>query len=367
MTRSRQLEVDRLFDEAERSRACLTLVSGKNRQLIRRRIAGGKAFAPLGGMYVRADYWRALSFDEKVLHKVRALQRQHPDWVFCNATAAVAHGLEISYEAMRTIHVGTKRLGPSSSSHRIVRHVLGDERHTDASRIQVTPLDDTIFDCLRSMDFERGLAAADSYLRLTGRTRTDLAMLIDGHGGGYPGIRQARITASWADGRAENGGESVARARMIELGFMVPELQVWVDNRLDPSSPYRVDFHFLLPSGTVVVGELDGSEKYSDPSMTRGAPPVKIMRRERLRESRISLGGAVVMRFSYEEMMDDPFFVRLLTGFGIPRACLARPVNAHVATLPRPRPSTATRMARRERLQRRAVPGFTVITAHMGR
>lgn len=366
MTRSRQLEVDEFFAKAERSRACLARVSGKNRQLICRRIAKGRVFAPLSGMYVRSEYWKSLSLEEMALHKARALQRQHPDWIFCNTTAAVAHGLEISYESMRTIHVGTKRRGPSSSSHRTVRHVLGNDGHTDVAGIRATSLDDTIFDCLRSMDFERGLAAADSYLRLTGRTRADLVELIDSHKGGYPGIRQARITAAWADGHAENGGESVARARLIGLGFMVPELQVWVENRLDPNHPYRVDFYFPLPNGTVVVGELDGSDKYSNPSMTRGASPVKVMQRERLRESRISLGGAVVMRFSYEEMMDELFFVRLLIGFGIPREHLSRPVHAHFATS-RSRLSTATRMARQARLQRRVIPGFTVLTAHMER
>jgi len=367
MTRSRQLEVDALFAKAEKRRACLTLVSGKDRQLIRRRIAKGRAFAPLSGMYVRSGYWRALSSEEMALHKARALQQLHPSWIFCSTTAAIAHGLEISYEAMRTIHAGTKRLRPSSSSYRVARHMLGDERHVDVAGIRVTPLDDTIFDCLRSMDFERGLAAADSYLRLTGRTRADLIELIDSRKGGYAGIQQARITAAWADGRAENGGESVARARMIEFGFMVPELQVWIDNHLDPGNPYRVDFRFLLPDGTMVVGEFDGSGKYSNSSMTRGASPVKVMQRERLRESRISLGGAVVMRFSYEELMDDLFFIRLLTEFGIPRECLARPVHARFAASPRPRPSTATRMMRRGQLQRRAVPGFTVITAHIDR
>lgn len=42
------------------------------------------------------------------------------------------------------------------------------------------------------------------------------------------------MTLMHADGRSENGGESVVRAIILELGFAEPDLQVEIE---DPSTP----------------------------------------------------------------------------------------------------------------------------------
>ena len=104
---------------------------------------------------------------------------------------------------------------------------------------------------------------------------------------------------------------------MIELGFMIPELQVELDDPLEPGRVYRVDFLWVLPDGAVVVGELDGAWKYV--SKERGASAaIKAMRKERLRESRLSLTGVRVLRFSYEQAIDRAYMHRSLTCAGIP-------------------------------------------------
>ena len=63
------------------------------------------------------------------------------------------------------------------------------------------------------------------------------------------------------DGRtaeARNGGESMARAIMIDLGFVPPDLQVEICDLDESDQVVAVDFHWMLPDGGVVVGELDG-------------------------------------------------------------------------------------------------------------
>ena len=53
--------------------------------------------------------------------------------------------------------------------------------------------------------------------------------------------------------------------------------------------------------------------------MTSGRSVVDVMADERLRESRMSISGAKVMRFSFADVRNQLFFVHLLETFGVPR------------------------------------------------
>ena len=89
-----------------------------------------------------------------------------------------------------------------------------------------------------------------------------------------------------------------ARATMIMLGFAVPDLQIECHDPMNPSKVIRVDFYWTLSDGTVIIGELDGKQKYVDPAMTKGKDLVRILSDERLRESRLSINGARIVRFT---------------------------------------------------------------------
>ena len=68
----------------------------------------------------------------------------------------------------------------------------------------------------------------------------------------------------------------MARAMMIRLRYVLPQLQVWVANPLDPGHLFRVDGMWVLPDGTIVVLEVDGMAKRQDESMTRGRSQERI-------------------------------------------------------------------------------------------
>ncbi|MBQ6523099.1 MAG: hypothetical protein IJI12_00400, partial [Atopobiaceae bacterium] len=133
------------------------------------------------------------------------------------------------------------------------------------------------------------------------------------------GREQALTTMSHADTLAESGGESIARATIIEQGFMLPELQHVLRDITDSSVTYRVDFWWETEGQQPIIGELDGHDKYVVPTMTNGKSIVEIMSNERLRESRVSGSGAKVMRFSYADVINTEYFVHLLDSFGVPR------------------------------------------------
>lgn len=269
------------------------------------------------GLFARRSTWTGLTPAEKSIRMARTLGVRHPGWVFSHATAAAVHGLPVSYSELTCIHVTTPPAIQELGSNGVVRHVSRELEATVVGGVRVTPLARSVVDCLRTQGFRDGLIVADASLRM-GLAPEDLAAELARQSGNR-GIRQAVETARYADPRAESGGESVARAVMIEQGFAVPSLQVSLPDPVSPRHSFRPDYLWTLPSGKQVAGELDGSQKYTDPAMTHGHDVTDVLLRERRRESRINALGIPVVRFTFAEVLDVPYFVRLLETFGIPR------------------------------------------------
>lgn len=308
------------LDRADRQRLCLTVTPrDKVQRQVYRLKDDGEVISPWRGMFVFPDLWERLSPDEQTRRIVRTLAKRYPHWTFCQLTAAVMHGLETSYADLHTLHVAVSDDCITRSTANIVRHPLGNVETTMADGVLVTSLERTALDCLVELDFKRGLAIADSVLRVGHMSQDDLVDYICSKSDVVGWDRALRV-ALQADARAANGGESVARATMIELGFMLPDLQVAVPNVIEGGAPYYADFMWELPDGTRVAGELDGLDKYVDPQMTGGKNVAQVMAEERRRESRLGAANVRVVRFSYDEVLDAGKLERLLTAYGVPRA-----------------------------------------------
>lgn len=341
VSRSASAEVDALLDAAEAARACLALSGGPGFtgpladplvQRIRRRQRAGELVSPQRGLFARAAIWRSLDPCERDLWSMRALSSLHRDWVFCGFSAAEAHGLWAPWRPGGPLHVTRLDACPNTASHSAP--ASHSARRSDVAiawrkrlapscvvvgAIRATPLDVTVVDCLCEMPFADALGIADSWLRGTGLTCGDLARRVERHGAGHRGVQQARQTASHADGRAENGGESFCRARMIELGYRTPRLQVEIPDPIEPWEVKRVDFLWDKRDGTRIVGELDGLVKYTDRVVMNGLDSERVRARERLRESRLAVPGVSVMRFSIGDARNDQLFRLLLDRYGVPR------------------------------------------------
>ena len=109
------------------------------------------------------------------------------------------------------------------------------------------------------------------------------------------------------------------RAYLIAQGYQIPELQVEFPNPTDPAHPYRVDFYWGLigPRGT--IGEFDGMGKYRDPQLLNGRTTIEVLVAERQRESRLTLLGHPVLRFTYQDLLHPIRLSRALESAGIPR------------------------------------------------
>ncbi len=318
MATRRDKEIEGLLDEAQQARRCAVATDRLLREALDRR-AGTSLVRPRPRLYARPSYWACLPRRAREEHILRGFAMLHPDWVFCHASAALLHGLPISYRQLERAHILAPDAHASNASAIRRRNADALSRVTRVSGVLVTSLEDTIVDCLLCLSFKEGLAIADAALARLRIDVDDLERLIRERGYHRPGVRQALKTARHADALSESGGESMARAAMIEHGFLLPRLQVPIENPEQPGSPWRCDFFWEFADGTTVAGELDGGEKYVNPLMTRGRDALQVMRDERIRESRMTLAVDRVMRFTFAEVIDERRLIALLEQFGIPR------------------------------------------------
>lgn len=323
MSRTGASEMGRRLDEAQQ--AGELLLCGANEPAMRsrldRRVEKGELVRPVPSSYARAGYWNQLTPTDRHLHIVRALSRQHPDWVFCGVSAAVVLGYDPTWSLLGKVHIASERGSRRFPTHNVVHHEIRGIEVENCGGIPITVPGRTLFDCLRTVPFPDGLALADRATRMNGWRDDHVAGMVEDIAGGgrYHGAKRAREVASLVDGRAESGGESIARANMMRLGFAQPELQVKIANLFDPRHPYRVDFGWQVNGIGFVVGEFDGRSKYTDPNMAAGGNIEEALLRERQRESQLSAQGVRIARFNYRQARDTRLLAQILDGFGIPR------------------------------------------------
>ncbi|MBR1828991.1 MAG: hypothetical protein IJ781_05710 [Atopobiaceae bacterium] len=304
----------------------LTVASSQaEERRLERLVKKGELVAPMRGMFVNADEWSRLSPLEQARRTIATLSDKHPKWVFNLFSAAAIYSLEVGRDDLATVH----RLGPRRSRHLgqgpIVVHRGRTSNPVAVDGILVTPVLQTVVDCLCALEFGRALAIADSAQRVLGVTKPELEAELKTREN-CVGWKVARDAIAFSDPLSANGGESMARAVMIEQGFMIPRLQVERRDPFNPNKTFYVDYYWNLGEAGEVIGELDGRDKYVLPDLTGGRDAVDVLRAERLRESRASGGRARVMRFSFADVMDERRLVQLMELYGIPRGP-ARPIG----------------------------------------
>lgn len=312
-------DLRRTFELAHEQGRCHIPAYPSEEKRLRRATARGNLVSPASHVYALPDKWNKLRRTEQELYKLKALSALHPDWVFCGISAAVLHRLWVTHSAMGAVHlaVSSRKHSRSSRDGSLRRHIISEGDIVVVDGVQTTSLARTVFDCLRSSSFRVALPIADSALRLWGLPQDELLGTMEQMRSQHHNRQRAIEIAKWADARSENGGESTARAVMIERGFLLPELQKPFPDPVYPQSEFRVDFFWNLAHGSV-IGELDGHDKYVDPVMTNGRSTLDVLTDERLRESHLTGTGSKVMRFSYADVMRTQSFCHLMSSFGVP-------------------------------------------------
>lgn len=325
MSEKNDRELEGLFDRAEGCGSCLVPGDARLRMALRRRMGeGGTVVSPARGMYARGSTWEGLDPADRALAVMRGLQRQHPGWVFCGPSAALVMGADVSWGLLDRIHLvappGGTRSTPGLARHAIALDEGAGEAPVWHAGVRVTPLARTVLDCLRWLDFREGLVVADWAVRGPAARREQLGRYLESQRDRCRGVDRALRTLACADGRAESGGESIARAVMLEQDYAPPMLQVAVPDPTRPGHFFRVDFLWLRTDGRVIVGECDGRRKLVDPRMTGGLSPGEALDAQRRREGLITAYDVSVLRFCFEEAAGVGELVSKLELYGVPRA-----------------------------------------------
>lgn len=311
-----------LFDAAESEGTLLCPVEERNRRALQRRASEDGVpgvVSPFRGLYARRAYWEALKPDAQALHVMRGLASMHPDWVFSAQSAALAHGFPMSYGVLSKPHVVASTGGRTRRGSAIVRHEVAHDEAAVASGVRVTSFWRTVFDCLATLGFDEALLVADCALRRKKMSRRRMAELLSRRFGGCHGIKRAMSVCWWAEPSAESGGESLARAAMVRLGFEAPHLQMELPDPVDPGRSFRLDFVWRDASRRLFFGEFDGKEKYQKKQVESGKSLGDVLDSEHERQTRLTVYRACFLRISFAEARSDGKLTRKLVTYGVPR------------------------------------------------
>ena len=336
MNRNIRQRVTVQLGEAAQQKSCFAPISRADRSALHQALEEEVAVCPAPGIYALRENWIDLKPPTRIRWMVKALSQLHPDWVFAGPTAALLHGLNVPYSQLTRIWLATSRSSHRTGGHPYSTIVVTGDEYTTCDGIRTTSLFRTVYDALRLTDFRSGLTIADSALRFLALRQdpafasalhlpyvdpTPLVQGVSGSGVRLRDIKRIRAICALADARSESGGESIARATMLELGFAPPDLQREMISVIDGHSHYWVDFSWDLSDKQFVVGELDGTEKYVNVEMTHGKSVAQILEDEHVRSSHITADPRVTsfVRFSFSTVLKLSSFCRLLEGSGVPR------------------------------------------------
>ena len=316
--------VEERLDEAESEHRLVVAHTRCERERLRKAVREGIAWEILPSVFARSGYWCELKVPTQARHRMRALQELHPELVFAGPSAALAHGLSVSNRHLERVWAATNRTTHRRSSPAVRSVMVSHGEVVEREGLRMTSLARTVGDCLRLMDFRSGLAVADSALRAG---EMDVDVLADEMRAAcwhMSGLQRACGVLRLADPRAESGGESIARATMLELGLAAPDLQRGYQSPIDPMLHYRADFVWGTAGGDI-VGELDGNEKYESAELCGDRSIVQVIGEEHRRQSHISACKGVlrVVRFGFSDVTHAEGFLQLLTGCGVPRTFAA--------------------------------------------
>lgn len=274
----------------------------------------GLLVSPHPGLYARSDLWRELTPDARNLCVAKTLAALHPAWVFSHQTAALFYGLSVSYSCLGKVHYTTPCRAGGQDKGYTCHHQAKAAEWRMIDGVRVSSPERMLYDCLRSLPFADALVIADGALREGVSTCEKLERYLGWHAGGR-GIRYVRQVLESADGRAESGAESIARATVISLGVPIYDLQLVVADLERPGKTYRLDIVLRRSDDTLVDLEVDGRQKYELLNGPDGA--VTAMMAERQREAAITAHGILVARIAAADAGNRPVMERKLRAYGV--------------------------------------------------
>ena len=242
MTLTFDSQIAERLDHAERNVRCLFPRSRNDSRRLVTRTRNGSVVRVQTGYFARPTYWNGLDVRQRFAHVLRAAAEQHPHSVFVGFAAAYILGLDLSGD--RLMRVRKKDCVPAATY----------PGHIYLHGYRISPLHETLFDCMVALDFSESLALIDSALRgYSGLGKELLLKHFHTRGARSRGFQRAIKALTHGDGSCPHPDLSYARARIYEQGFTMP--------RIDGAG--AADFCWSRSDGTALCANLIGhSERY---------------------------------------------------------------------------------------------------------
>jgi hypothetical protein len=297
---------------------------------LRRAVGAGHVVRVRRGVFVEQPTWDALDARARLVLRTRAAVLGSACWVASHGSAVAVHDLPRVDRAADRVDVidPRRRSTKTSPTLRSRPGRLRDEEVVVVSDVRVTSLERTAVDVALTAPFADAVMCVDAVLRrlvlprghqsgpevdeqLARRRARLLASVGDGHD---PGQAAARRAIGFASPWAENGGESLARVVLYELGVPTLELQ---REFTTASGTARCDF---FDASHLAAFEFDGFGKYSEAALRGGRTVAEVMRDEKRREVELLDRDDVraVARFEYRDLVDPRRLAAVLTRAGVP-------------------------------------------------
>ncbi|CAN5239425.1 hypothetical protein BH11ACT5_BH11ACT5_27910 [soil metagenome] len=271
------------------------------------------------GVYVPYSTWNDESV--RILLKMRAVAlNASADPLFSHRSAAAAWGLPyLTADAPVAETLVAAARGGRSGRGIIRRGVdLDAVQVSIVHGFRVTSIERTLIDLARSQPFASAVMALDFAIS-DGRGRRKPVTTVDriraelGRLEVHRGLARVIRVLDFGDGRSESANESLSRARIFELGFPTPDLQVEITHHTGITD--RVDF---LWREYEHIGEADGLGKYLDPALRSGRTAERVLIDEKRREDRLRSQYPRLSRWEWSDAYTPPRLRAILLDAGLP-------------------------------------------------
>ncbi|WP_130079731.1 hypothetical protein [Bifidobacterium animalis] len=303
--------ISEMFAADERTGRFTSPRNGAEARVMRRATENGELIRVRPRIYARATYHDALTPPQRMRHQVLAAAALHPQWVFARESALSLYPqIEQPYElfAQNQLAILSKSRAHDGNLQRLPWH---DDHLVTAGNIVLTDLPRTLFDCGIMFDFRLALPLFDSYAAHGGDLDEIRAICAQS----ACDTRRIQRLLEYCDPLADNGGESQARAVVIELGFMRPLLQHLFANPNAPEHPLQTDMLWYGPNGALIVAEFDGMRKYGTDSQSIKTLVARQNERDGILRAQ---GVTAIVHFTYDDLCQSEQFRRKLEEAGVP-------------------------------------------------
>lgn len=275
--------------------------AGLDRKILARQAERGTLVRLRQGVYLPADEWEHLAWWEQYLLQIEAAAvTSFSPKVFTLQSAAAIWGIPF-FGRKNDVHImagngahGRLRAGIRTHRNRNLDDpVLQGDRWT-TSRSQ------TVVELAISAPFEQAVAAADHVLkrdrdrRLAALSKDAIFAVADRLDSRSKFDRVARVIEI-ADARSGSPGESLSRAEMYLKGFPKPEMQY----RIEAANGVLVGISDFYWQDLQLLGEYDGSVKYSRNKYLKGRLPHDVLEAEKAREDSMRATGRAMVRWTW--------------------------------------------------------------------